>query len=219
MYSIVNWGTVCYSKVYANPRLAHTELQGVKVRALNVAKPGETESGDGFEVTFSPGHTNMFVGDGLGHGKEAHRALQAALANFRTCNSNDPSGTLKLIHEPAKKTRGLVGTVVSIDHRLKKWRVCGIGNIATRICEGLISKSYMSYNGIIGLRIPGVFKNHESDYTGHQCLVMATDGINSRWTLPQFPSILRFDPIILAAAIYKECSRGNDDVSILVAKT
>ena len=219
LYSILNWGTVCYSKLYADPRLIVPEPAGMKVRAINIAKPGQIESGDGFEVTFSPGQTHIFVGDGLGHGKDAHHAVQAALTNFRACKGDDPAGTLKFIHGLVKKTRGLVATAVTIDHLLKKWRICGIGNVATRICEGLISKTYMSYNGIIGLRIPSVCKNHEADYLGHQCLVMATDGINTRWTLDKFPSILRYDPIMLAAAIYKESSRRNDDVSILVAKT
>jgi anti-sigma regulatory factor (Ser/Thr protein kinase) len=219
VYSIPKWGTVCYSKIYSDPQVTVTEPSGVKVRALNVSKPGQTESGDGFEITFSPGHTNIFVGDGLGHGRDARLALQAALTNFRLCTGDDPASTLKYIHGLVKKTRGLVGTAVSIDHRLNKWRICGIGNVATRICEGLVSRTYLSYNGIIGLRIPGVCKNHESDFRGHQCLVMATDGINTRWTLSQFPSIMRYDPIMLAAVIYKECSRRNDDVSILVAKT
>jgi anti-sigma regulatory factor (Ser/Thr protein kinase) len=219
VYSIVKWGTICYCKIYAEPPVVCADSSIIKFKALNVSMPGQKVSGDGFAVEFNKDHTRIFVGDGLGHGKEAHDAVQLAISNFKLSNTNDPKEILRFIHEPVKKSRGLVGTVVVADHQLKKWAICGIGNISTRLYEGVETKNYLSYNGIIGLNIPATLKNHESEFGKHQCLIMSSDGINKRWDLSQFPAILRYDPLMLAAVIYKECARKIDDMSILIART
>jgi anti-sigma regulatory factor (Ser/Thr protein kinase) len=219
VYSIVKWGTICYCKIYAEPYVPPADPPLIKFRALNVSMPGQKVSGDGFDVEFNTDHTRIFMGDGLGHGKEAHDAVQLAISNFKLCKKNNPLEILRFIHEPVKKTRGLVGTAVVADHLLKKWTMCGIGNISTRLYEGVETKSYVSYNGIIGLNIPTTLKNHERELGKHQCLIMSSDGINRRWDLSQFPAILRYDPLMLAAVIYKESARKNDDMSILIART
>ena len=219
VYSIVKWGTVCYSKIYDKPYSPSVDLTDVKLKALNVSKPGQKVSGDGFQIVSNSNYTKIFMGDGLGHGKEAYDAIQLALRQFKLCSDNDPSDILRFIHEPVKKTRGLVGTAVIADHRLKKWIICGIGNISTRLFEGLLTKNFVSFNGIIGLNIPGTLKNHETELGKHQCLIMSSDGIRTRWDLSQFPSIMRYDPLMLAAVIYKDGARKNDDMSILIART
>lgn len=219
MYSIPKWGTICYSRIYASPVVAPEDSNGMKFRTLNISKPGQKMSGDGFHVVHNASHTKIFMGDGLGHGQEAFTAVQLAISNFKKCEESDPSGIIRFIHEPVKKTRGLVATVAVADHQLKKWRICGIGNISTRLYQGLTSKSYISYNGIIGLQLPVTLKNHVSELDQHQCLIMCSDGIRTRWDLAQYPSILRHDPIMLAAVIYKEHSRKTDDMSILIART
>jgi anti-sigma regulatory factor (Ser/Thr protein kinase) len=219
VYSIVGWGTVCYCKIYGSSTSPASDLTSLRFKALNVSKPGQTVSGDGFQTLTTSNYTKIFMGDGLGHGKEAHDAVQLAITNFKVCLENDPVEILKFIHGPVKKTRGLVATVVTVDHNLKCWKICGIGNIATRLYEGLVNKNYISYNGIVGLNIPSTLKNHEADFGKHQCLIMTSDGIKNRWELSQFPSILRYDLMMLAAVIYKDSARKNDDMSILIART
>lgn len=220
VYSIVKWGTVCYSKIYADiKKIPNTDSSEIKFRALNVSKPGQTVSGDGFQIVYTPNYTKIFMGDGLGHGREAFEAVQLAITNFKLCSETDPVQILRFIHDRVKKSRGMVATSVTIDHLRKKWRICGIGNIATKFYEGLFGKNYINYNGIIGLNIPTSLKNHEADLAKHQCLILSSDGIKTRWDISQFPSIGRYDPIMLAAVIYKESARKNDDMSILIART
>ncbi len=219
IYSIVRWGTICYCKIYSSTQITEVETAEVKVKGLNVCKPGQKVSGDGFEIIHGQNFTKIFMGDGLGHGKEAHDAVQLAITHFKISAENDPSEILRAVHDAVKKTRGLVATAAVIDHSRKIWKLCGVGNIAARLSEGLLSKSYVSYNGIVGLNIPTTLKNHQSEFTRHQCLIMTSDGIRTRWDLSQFPSILRYDPLMLAAVIYKESARKTDDMSILVART
>jgi hypothetical protein len=52
----------------------------------------------------------------------------------------------------------------------------------------------------------------------NQQLIMCSDGIRSRWDLTKYPSILKHDPMLLAAALYKDFSRRNDDTSVFIAK-
>jgi hypothetical protein len=47
---------------------------------------------------------------------------------------------------------------------------------------------------------------------------MCSDGIQTRWDLNRYPAILKYDSTVLAAAIYKDFTRGNDDASVLIAK-
>lgn len=219
VYSIVKWGTVCYCKIYASTHPSAARPPAIKVGALNVAKPGQTVSGDGFQIVANSNFTKLFMGDGLGHGPEAYDAVQTAITNFKLCTWNDPAEILKFIHNPSRTKRGLVGAAVVADHRLKKWQICSVGNIETSLSDGMLTKKYSSHNGIIGANFPALLINHEIALGKHQCLIMSSDGIRSRWELSHFPSILRYDPIILAAVIYKDNARRNDDMSILIART
>jgi anti-sigma regulatory factor (Ser/Thr protein kinase) len=219
VYSIPSWGTISYCKLHTKPPSAGDGIDLMQFRVLNVAMPGETMSGDGYHITPGRKETRIFLGDGLGHGPEAHAAAKSAIDAFRHNQDNDPVEVLRSLHDQVKRTRGLVGTVVIADHETKKWKICGIGNISTRLYDGLVPKNYISYNGIIGLNIPNTLKSHLADMGKHQCVVMSSDGIRTRWELSQFPSILRYDLLVLAAAIYKDNARKNDDMSILICRT
>ncbi len=111
-----------------------------------------------------------------------------------------------------------MGTVARLQHAQKTWQVCGIGNIHTRIYEGLAFKIFMSYNGIIGLNLPNTLNNHRMEIQQNQFLIMASDGLSTRWDLSHYPAIFKSNAAIVAAALYKDFCRGHDDASILVGK-
>ncbi len=96
--------------------------------------------------------------------------------------------------------------------------MCGVGNIHTRLVDGITARSYLGYNGIIGMNIPYTLHNQRYNYEKGQMLVMCSDGIKSKWELTGYPGILRYDPAILGAAIYKDYTRGTDDTSIITCK-
>ncbi|MGZ3885733.1 MAG: anti-sigma regulatory factor, partial [Bacteroidia bacterium] len=115
-------------------------------------------------------------------------------------------------------TRGLVGTVAMIDHSNKKLNICGVGNINTRVYKGLEYKNYVCNNGVIGMNVPTRIESSESDMEKYQQIIFCSDGIKTRWDLIKYPSILKYDPIILAAAIYKDQARRTDDMTIVIIK-
>lgn len=219
LYSIPGWGTIVYSMVETQARKEKEPAPGlIDVRALCINKPREEVCGDGFGVKQNRKLTSILFGDGLGHGKHAKEAIDAARDFFFESKETDPVEIIRELHQDVRRTRGLVSVVAVADFVARQWTVCGVGNINARFYSGVGYKNYMSYNGTIGLTIPNSMKATIVPIEANQYLVMCTDGIQSRWDLSRYPSILKYDSMVLAAAIYKDYSRGTDDSSILIAK-
>jgi anti-sigma regulatory factor (Ser/Thr protein kinase) len=219
VYSLKQWGTVAYSKVFSRKQDGPPpSARPWKAQMLSTPKPGEDVCGDGFFVKEFKGGIQFFHGDGLGHGLQAYEAVRLAIAAFKICPDKDPPAVLRFIHNEVKKSRGLVGMVAALDFKTGVWKFCGIGNIAARIYEGLVFKSFMSYNGILGLHLPGALSANEYAGQSGQCLIMGSDGLRSNWDLSRYPGVLKYDSTILAAILYKDYGRKTDDASVLVGK-
>jgi anti-sigma regulatory factor (Ser/Thr protein kinase) len=220
IYSKKNWGTVAYSKTWLTGAGAAPaqNKENLSCSVLQVCIPGERLCGDGFHVKKQGDETHIFLGDGLGHGIHAYDAVQAAIEAFKKCTETEPGETLRYIHANVKKTRGLVGTVAILNPKKQEWRICGIGNITTRLFEGMSSKNYMAHNGILGHNIPNTINDYVTKEEKYQCIIMYSDGIKGRWNLASYPSLLRHDPAVIAGTIFKDNARRTDDMSILVGK-
>lgn len=220
VYSLSGWGTILFARVSTLqeagyvPRMGH----GLDISAMCVNKPRETVCGDGYRIKRVGGLTQIFFGDGLGHGQHAKEAVDFAGDFFFECNENDPVDIIRHMHEKVRRTRGLVATVVTFDGVNNEWKLCGVGNISTRMYQGLTYRSYPSYNGTIGLNIPSSMKSTVYPVDKRQFLVMNSDGLQSRLDLTRYPSIFKYDGSVLAAVLYKDFSRRNDDTSVLIAK-
>lgn len=216
-YSLPDWGTVVYMVFYNDPD-HFTPRNKVEARILNVALPGERVSGDGAYIKHYQDKTLMFVGDGLGHGPLAKEAVDKAIAAFTTSMSADPALIIREINIAVKHTRGLVGTVAIIDHQAKRWQMCGVGNIAVRLQKGIEGKSYIGNNGVVGMNLPGRLENNTYDLEKLQFMIFCSDGIKTRWDIMKYPGILRYDPMLLAAVLYKDHGRKTDDMTIVIVK-
>jgi len=220
LYSKKDWGTILLSRIYDKP-LPKKEVIPLPflIRALVVAKPGERVSGDGYyAMTTRGGITKLLVADGLGHGAEAHHAVNEAIAVFKTMEEDSPVELLRQLHASIKKTRGMVATVVIINPLQKTWKICGVGNIATRLTGYQNAKNYLSYNGIIGHNIPTTLNDQELSQNDFQQIVLCSDGIKSRWEYAKHPSIQKYDLIVQAAALYKDFARKTDDMSVIIGR-
>jgi hypothetical protein len=76
----------------------------------------------------------------------------------------------------------------------------------------------MSYNGIVGYNIPNTMNDQQYPSELYNQLILCSDGIKTRWDLSKYSVISRYDPTVLAAAIYKDHARRNDDMSVVVVK-
>ena len=101
----------------------------------------------------------ILIADGLEHGPEANRAVNEAVNAFKVCPYNTPVEILRFLHAAILKTRGVVGTVIIYSFSEKVWSIAGVGNIATKVMNGLTYKNVMSYNGIVGHNIPNRMDN------------------------------------------------------------
>jgi anti-sigma regulatory factor (Ser/Thr protein kinase) len=216
-YSLPDWGTIAYSKFYNNPDYKTPQAK-VLVRCINLAKPGEKVSGDGMHVRLLNDRAMILMGDGLGHGEHAKDAVDKAIDAFKTSMNGDPSELIRELNVHLKKTRGMVATIAVLNYETRQWELCGVGNISTRLQRGLEYKNYICNNGIIGLNIPTRLENNILEAEKFQQLILCSDGIKTRWELMRYPSILKYDPMILAAVIYKDHARQTDDMTILIVK-
>lgn len=218
LYSLKDWGTIILSRIYKKALPHFTPKSIMEVRSVVVAKPGELVSGDGFYWHYDPKYLKIFLGDGLGHGVEANKAVTKAIDVFKDTRLNLPTDILRQIHSEVKKTRGLVGTVATYSFNEMTWRLCGIGNIATKAISGMVIKNHISYNGIIGMNIPNTMKEQEWLNDRGQVMIMCSDGIRNRFDTTKYPGIMKYDLTILATAIYKDHARNTDDMSVLISR-
>ncbi|MCF6406018.1 ATP-binding protein/SpoIIE family protein phosphatase [Chitinophaga filiformis] len=220
IYSVKGWGTILVSRFFIKPADQYTPKPGAEIRTLLVSKPGERVCGDDYYVRSDRAGVRVFLGDGLGHGIEANKAVAAAVNSFRYCMLSDLSEVLRQMHDDVKRTRGLVGTIAVFSNKTHTWKICGVGNIHTRMLTAATSRTHLPYNGIIGHNMPRTMNEQEVSHEPgkEQILILCSDGIRTRWDMMKYPAIFRYDMSVLAAAIYKDNARKTDDMSVVIVK-
>lgn len=212
VYTQKAWGTILLTRIFKED-LPYKKKRN-EIRSVVVPKPGEEKSGDGFHCEIVNDHARLFLGDGLGHGPQANLAVQTAIKAFQECDDNNPVTIIRHIHSQVRKTRGLVGAVAIFSFKEKKWRLCGVGNISTRIITGIDVKNYLAYNGIIGYNMPTTLNYQETDFESGQVVVMCSDGIKTRWDHSKYTALLKYDLSVFSSVLLKDFGRYTDDMSV-----
>ena len=219
LYSQPEQGTVLLSRLFASDKNIPLNSPHIAA-AFSVPKPGEEFCGDAYqmEIDREKKQFRLLVLDGLGHGVEAHAASEAALEVYRKLPNDSPSHLLQQIHSAIKKTRGAVG--LALNYRFNKEAItyAGVGNITGKIVGFDYSKSLVSFNGIVGHVMSSRVHDQEVEWGRGRLLFIHSDGINSRWDISKYPQIQSHDPSIMAACLYRDHSRGTDDVTIVISK-
>lgn len=214
-YSQKGWGTVMLCRLYSSKTSA--KRKHVTSGTIMLAKEGEFACGDNYLFLKRGNVEHIAVCDGLGHGGAASDASIACLNAYPATIGLSPAEQIKIIHKEARRTRGVVMSIIQIDFLQKKMTYCGIGNITVKVVSiGGKSKSCHSYNGIVGHSIPGTLHNNTIDWEKNDLLIIHSDGLNSRWEIQKYPGILKHDRVLLAAALYKDNYRGTDDAIVSV---
>jgi anti-sigma regulatory factor (Ser/Thr protein kinase) len=217
VYSLPGWGTIVLSRIFHSGKHTETSRHGPQFGSVIVPKPGEVFCGDGLCIKKTEELYGILVADGLGHGPQAHLAVSLAIDYFKKTNENDLTELIRGMNHALKKTRGVVGTIVTLDSKQKILKMLGIGNISTKMFGSNV-KTHLSYNGIIGANIPNTINAQEISVEPNQLLILCSDGIKSGYDYHRYPRILKHDLSILAAAIYKDYSRKTDDSMVLVVR-
>jgi hypothetical protein len=56
-------------------------------------------------------------------------------------------------------------------------------------------------------------------YSPGAMLIMHSDGLHTQWGLERYPGVMRRHPAILAGLLYRDYTRGRDDVTVLTLRT
>jgi anti-sigma regulatory factor (Ser/Thr protein kinase) len=214
VYSRRPGGTV----VLARLRPAARARGRLVVGAICTPIKGEDLPGDAWGVRETAGGCRVMVADGLGHGPLAREAAQTALSAFRTSDPADPPArVIEDCHSALRATRGAAVALGDLDAAAGAIRYSGVGNVAGAVAGDGPTQHLVSLNGTAGL---GIVRAREFSYawTPRSVLVMASDGIQTRWKLGDHPGLAARDPAVIAAVLYRDHARGRDDTTVVVVK-
>jgi anti-sigma regulatory factor (Ser/Thr protein kinase) len=208
-------GTIAWVRLY--PSDAETVAHAFEASGVSVALEHEKLCGDGWEVLETEGVLRAIVVDGLGHGPSAEQASREAMAVFRSQPSTGVASTLSLIDKALTKTRGAAGAIVELSPRKRQVTAAGVGNVLMHLLHDSQSKSFGCDNGTLGA---GVKRINEFRHPWEQgsVLVMHSDGIRARWSLADYPGLVRRHPGVVAGLLYRDFQRESDDATVIVVR-
>jgi anti-sigma regulatory factor (Ser/Thr protein kinase) len=187
------------------------------VAGITVAMSGEDVSGDAWVVRRRADGIVALVADGLGHGPFAAEASAAAVDAFRRRTFPDAATALQAVHDALRPTRGAAGAVIDLRARGRHVVFTGIGNIGAAIVQQGTTRQAVSLAGILGHQARQ-FREYTYPWSQDALLVAHSDGLSSHWSLDAYPGLRQRRPAVIAAVLYRDFSRGRDDVTVLVAR-
>lgn len=211
--SHIGRGTVVAARLWRGtspPAMHHFTIGG-----LALPLRGEEACGDAWSAVRHGETLRLTVVDGLGHGNEAATASASALHVFREQAGASPAQVVDAAHTGLRSTRGAAMAVAEL--RGGTLRFAGVGNIAASVLEGERSRSMVSLNGIVGYQMSRA-QEFSYPWPADALLVLASDGLRTQWRLDEYPGLARRHPLVIAATLWRDYSRGRDDVSVVVAR-
>jgi serine phosphatase RsbU (regulator of sigma subunit) len=179
--------------------------------------PGESASGDAWQLTGENGRYRLALVDGLGHGPEAGFAAQRALATLAAQPALGPAESVQACHRALAGTRGAAISVVCLDLDAGNAQFAGIGNVEAQLWQPARMERLMPYRGIVGAVMRTV-REFVYPLEGEWLLVMHSDGIRGRFDLPALPAFRQRNIQELATTILTDWGRPNDDATVVAAQ-
>ena len=208
-------GTLLRFEVW--PKGAGENGAGLTPGVICAEKRGEDVCGDNWAVLQGRGRVLAFVVDGLGHGLEAATAARAAVEIVKSKSHLDATDLMDAVHGALRPTRGAAAAVAMLQPESELCTFCGIGNISASIRSGGTSRSMVSHNGTLGHSVRKI-QDFQYPFPKGALLVMHSDGIATHWDLASYPGIEMRHPAMVAAALFRDHSRGRDDLTVLTLR-
>ena len=215
IYSQEGQGTLLISRIW--PGAAKQSVHHLIFGGVQLPKAGESVCGDAWGVLRENNRTTFIVADGLGHGVLAHDASDQARDILRRSSGMTPQFLLERIHRALRGTRGAAVAIAQVVDGEAEVRFAGVGNISSCIVVGQDVRHMVSHNGTAGQQVRQI-QEFRYGYPTGSTLLMYSDGLTSHWRLDAYPGIQVRHPALLACALYRDSSRGRDDVTVIAAK-
>lgn len=186
--------------------------------AICIPMPGEEACGDAWCRREFSGGSVLMMADGLGHGPFAAEASHAASASFDRTYDSAPSQSLAMMHAALRPTRGAAVAIARIDRQNAEIVFGGVGNIAATVIDtdGSIQRM-VSNNGTVG-HVAKRIRDFTYRLGSDPLVILASDGLATGWQLDRYPGLASRHPSLIAGILYRDFTRGRDDVSVLVAR-
>ncbi|MDT5156615.1 MAG: hypothetical protein QOH51_972 [Acidobacteriota bacterium] len=177
--------------------------------------PGEEMNGDAYFIGRHEGETLLAVVDGLGHGRGAREAAQAATDVLEQWRGEPLDELILGVHDALRATRGAVMGAVVLDPARESFTYAGVGNIEVRVLGSTDPARPIPSNGTLGARLSNV-RVWPHRWTEGTTLVLASDGISATWDITAYPGLAVKSPQLLAGILLRDFNRISDDATVLV---
>ena len=215
-HSEVGRGSVFVARLKARPQRADF-VPSIVLGVVSRAVANETVSGDAWSVRPTPDGVLLFLADGLGHGQLAADASGKAVATFAESLDTALIVILEQIHAALKGTRGAAIAVAHVDYAQGICHFGGIGNVAGRVISPEVTSHMVSHVGTAGYEARR-FQEFSYPLPSSAAVILHSDGLTSSWRLNSYNNLLIRDPAVIAGVLYRDATRGRDDVCVMVAK-
>lgn len=184
-----------------------------------VPMAGETTNGDGWCRQRWNGGWTLMLADGLGHGPYAAAASHEAARAFGQADpASAPGDLLAQMHGSMRATRGAAVSIARVDGAAGAVVFGGVGNVAGVLvgADGSLRRM-VTNNGTVG-HIAKHMREFTYPLANAAMLVMASDGLATSWRMDSYPGLLGCHPTLLAGVLYRDFSRGRDDVTVMACR-
>src|SRR5262249_3881936 len=219
LHSLPGRGTAVVSRVYASVPAgdARAAPASIAVGAVCLPLRGEEASGDAWSFLPLAGPTRVILVDGVGHGEGAAEAASPAVEAFLSNSSMPLLRLLETIHAALRPTRGAVAAIAEVQPHAGVLRFAGVGNISGSVWSPGHTQRLVSMSGTLGHTVTSL-REFSYEWPQDGLLVLHSDGLQTRWSLDDYPGLALRDPSLVAGVLYRDWARGRDDVTVMAAR-
>lgn len=174
------------------------------------------ENGDAIVMKQWEGNALVGVIDGLGHGRFAQKAAQAARQYVEQHFDQPLESLFRGVGRACQATRGVVMALGRFDLARHTVALASIGNVETRLI-GTEHFHIIVRRGVLGLNAPNPVVS-ESGWTAASILIMHSDGLRTRWQWEEFQDVAQDRPAAIARRLLKTLGKPEDDATVVVVK-
>lgn len=129
-----------------------------------------------------------------------------------------PAEIVERAHLALRSTRGAALAVARVDRHRERVTFAGIGNIAAYTYSGVTEAQHLvSVHGTAGFQTSKI-REFEYPWPNRGMLLMHSDGLGGHTSPASYPGLALRDPALIAAILYRDFVRGNDDATVVAAR-